>query len=217
MQLLRFPIQAWVWISDNYKPSEDLLSVAMQFGISVTYDESSGKLILQGAATLHEYEQILSSITYSNSNPVPDPSTRNISFEVFDSEDPSNIHVRQIEILPLNHPPQIVDNNDVPADTLDFEVFTDINTEICVRAIDPDNDQTMVTSIISLTGNSIPDNVELDDMCFIYVPLEGFTGIDTLEVIVRAFRVCVIQHSLLYRWNHSRILHLTLLTRKVAE
>ena len=177
-------VQAWVWISDNYKPAEDLLSVTEQFGISVTYDEPSAKLILQGIATLYEYEQILSSITYLNSNPDPVPSTRNISFKVFDADDRSNIHVRQIEILPLNHPPQIVDDNDIPADTLDFEVFTNINTEICVRAIDPDNDQTMVTSIVSLTGNSVPDNVEMDDMCFIYVPSEGFTGIDTLEVIV---------------------------------
>ena len=177
-------VQAWVWISENYIPSEDLISVTERFGITVTFDETLARLVFQGSATLEEYEEILSSVTYLNSNTEPVPSTRDISFKVFDPEVRSNIHIRQIEILPLNHPPQIVDDNDLPADTLDLEVYTEISTEICVKAIDPDNDPIMVTSIVSLTGNSTPDIGSLDDMCFTYTPAGDFTGIDTLEVIV---------------------------------
>jgi gliding motility-associated-like protein len=177
-------VKAWVWISNHWDPDEDLIAAAEQYGITVTYDVTAAKLIFTGIATLEEYEEILSAATYLNYNPDPAPSTRDIAFKVFDDEVRSNIHTRQIEILPVNHPPQIVDDQDVPADTLDFEVFTDFNTEICVKAIDPDDDQVMVTSIISLTGNSIPDNDNLDDLCFTFTPVDHFEGTDTLEVIV---------------------------------
>jgi gliding motility-associated-like protein len=173
-----------VWITKNYKPTEDLIEVAEQFGLTLAYYEETATLKILGPATIEQYETIMSAVTYTNTNPHPEPSTRDVSLKVFDEDVRSNIIKRKIEILPYNSPPQIVDINDIPADTLTIEVFEEISTEICVRAIDPDNDTTKVVEVVSLTDYNIVDNSDINDMCFIYTPDKDFRGIDTVKVVV---------------------------------
>ncbi|MEA2013130.1 MAG: Ig-like domain-containing protein, partial [Verrucomicrobiota bacterium] len=54
--------------------------------ISSSYNEDTGTLSLYGIASSSDYQQVLRTVTYKNSNPNSDMTTRNIAFNVYDGE-----------------------------------------------------------------------------------------------------------------------------------
>jgi gliding motility-associated-like protein len=175
-------LAARVSISKNYQPTEDLIAVSEQFGISITYDAPTATLIFKGSASLDDYSAILSNVTYSNSNSDPVHSYRDISYRVFDCEDSSNVFTRVIEVLPGNFPPVIVDDEGNPIDTIYVTTEEGIPVDVCVEIIDRDGNEAAISTALSQTGNGSVD--DLDSLCFVYDPNPDFVGNDTLTVIV---------------------------------
>jgi len=172
---------ARVWIAKGYKPSEDLLSVAEAYGISVSWDEGSAHLSLNGYATISEYEEIMSAVTYLNSNPDPEPSRRTVGFKVWDEDIRSNFHYREIEILPVNMPPVIVGEDGNPIDTIYVYTYVNQPVDVCVDVEDPEGNNTTVTSVVSQTGHGSGE--DLDSLCFTFMPEYNYIGSDTLTVL----------------------------------
>jgi gliding motility-associated-like protein len=174
--------RARIWISNGYKISEDLLTVAEKYGLTVTYDVPTAHLHINGYAPIYEYEDIMSMVTYENTNPEPEPSTRKVGFKVWDDDVRSNFHFKEIEILPVNLPPEIVGEDDNPIDTIYITTIQNIPVEVCVEANDPEGNFFAISSVISQTGNGSAG--DLADLCFTFIPGEDFIGTDTLTVQV---------------------------------
>lgn len=170
-----------VWMLEDYKPSEDLLSLASQYGLTVSFDPVSSYLRITGEATIKEYEVILSLAAYTNINPDPLPSTRKIFFKVSDGDALSNFFYRIVEIMPKNNPPSIVDENNHTIDTIYVSTEEDTPVQVCLNAIDNDGHVVAVSSVESQTGNGSGDDLEA--LCFTYTPNKDFNGIDTLTVV----------------------------------
>jgi gliding motility-associated-like protein len=88
----------------------------------------------------------------------------------------------ELNILPSNDPPVIVENN-IPVDTIYRVGVEDQPIDICVEAIDIDGDIVVVSEVNTLLseGNAtVPGN----DLCFSYTPGQDFFGTDLIQVIV---------------------------------
>lgn len=68
------------WIAD-----EDELTFTESAGITVDYDNTSGRLVLGGAASFDDYETVLKSVMYRNRSHVPTTTDREISIRVLES------------------------------------------------------------------------------------------------------------------------------------
>lgn len=84
----------------------DLLAATDQFGITSSF--ASGTLTLAGSATVAEYQIVLRSVTFRNSNLLnPPTATRNLSFRVTDGITMSAAVVRQVTVTQVNDAPVI--------------------------------------------------------------------------------------------------------------
>ena len=106
-------------ISGNLASGEDVLSFTPQFGITGTFNATTGVLSLGGQASLTQYETVLRSVTYQNTSDNPSELTRTIDFVVNDGQDDSITLSRNVEITTENDPPILSnfanDNPDVLA------------------------------------------------------------------------------------------------------
>jgi gliding motility-associated-like protein len=174
--------RARIWISNGYKISEDLLAVAEKYGLGVTYDVPTAHLHINGYAPIHEYEEIMSMVTYENTNSEPEPSTRKVGFKVWDDDVRSNFHFKEIEILPVNLPPEIVGEDDNPIDTIYVSTIQNVPIDVCIEANDPEGNIAAISSVVSQTGNG--SGADVLDLCFTFIPALDFIGTDTLTVQV---------------------------------
>ncbi len=78
---------AVVRITTGFVSAEDQLSFTAGSGISGSYDAATGELILSGVATAAEYQQVLRSVTYENTNATPDTTARTMLFVIGDDFD----------------------------------------------------------------------------------------------------------------------------------
>ncbi len=85
----------------------------------------------------------------------------------------------------VNHPPVILDENNLSADTLYLEAIVNERTQICLNIYDPDEDEVSIGQIFSLDGNGIMTGFQANDLCGEYEPEEEFIGLETFFV-----RVC---------------------------
>jgi len=97
---------AYVTISGNFISSEDVLSFTPAGNISGSFNSTTGRLTLTGQDTKANYESVLRSVSYENTN-TTDPSTdlRQVDFLVFDWDDQSNTASRNISIITSNASP----------------------------------------------------------------------------------------------------------------
>jgi len=70
-------------ITDGYLSSEDVLVYpTVLYGVTGTYDAQTGVLSLTGNATAAQYQEILRSIQYQNTNGTPSEVARGITFSL---------------------------------------------------------------------------------------------------------------------------------------
>ncbi|NNF20600.1 MAG: cadherin-like domain-containing protein, partial [Saprospiraceae bacterium] len=97
---------------------------------------------------------------------------------VCDNGDPQgcDVVVVNIDILPVNHPPEILLNG-IAVDSLFFTASPNELLEICLEAVDPDNDQILIDP-----ERSFPRHGEIDatgaELCISYQPEEDYLGED---------------------------------------
>ena len=171
-----------VSISSNFLMGEDVLAFSNQNGITGSFNSTTGVLTLSGTTSITNYITALQSITYEKTGSASDL-TRQISFVISDGTDNSQSFIRDMDINNVNQPPVITDGG-VPATTINRSTDEDTPFEICVEANDPDGDQTIITSVISLDGNGTFEISLIDPMCFTYTPETNFSGTETIQVEV---------------------------------
>lgn len=101
---------ATVQILTNFDGSEDVLAFTPTGGITGTFNNVTGILSLSGTSSLANYQTVLRSVTYENTDANDaDPATRTIRFSVNDGLDNSNFQSRDISIsTSLNSTPLTV-------------------------------------------------------------------------------------------------------------
>lgn len=93
---------AVVIISSNFQVSEDSLVYSTLYGISGSYNATTGKLILSGSASFSDYQTALRSVEYKNFGTVATGSVREISFLAYDDEGAeSDTLYRNIAVNPI--------------------------------------------------------------------------------------------------------------------
>jgi hypothetical protein len=97
---------ATVTISAGLVSAEDVLNFTPAFGITGTYTAATGVLALSGSATLAQYEQVLESVTYQNTNTgSPNTGARTVTWVVNDGTDNSVGVTSTITVAPVNDAP----------------------------------------------------------------------------------------------------------------
>ncbi len=86
---------ARVLITGNFQSDEDSLLYSPIFGISGTYDETTGILVLDGSASFTDYQTALRSIEYYNYSDIPTGPERVISFLAYDDNDTESDTVKR--------------------------------------------------------------------------------------------------------------------------
>jgi hypothetical protein len=99
---------ASVRITSNFVAADDDLAFVNQFGITGTYDGTTGTLGLNGTTTVANYQTALRSVTYINSSDNPSTATRTVSFLVGDNGLAlSNAATRDITVAAANDAPAV--------------------------------------------------------------------------------------------------------------
>ncbi|MEH6631655.1 MAG: Ig-like domain-containing protein [Halopseudomonas aestusnigri] len=110
------PASAIVTITDFI--AGDVLEIVAGYskpaGVTVTYDDVTGVLTLNGAADYADYEDLLEHIVYRSTSDNPDNfgalPTRTISVKVNDGEDDSNLVSKTLDVVDDNDAPIIAEN-----------------------------------------------------------------------------------------------------------
>ncbi|HAW79204.1 MAG TPA: hypothetical protein DCX27_05490, partial [Balneola sp.] len=94
-------------ISDNFKPAEDSLIYSTLFGITGSWNSSTGVLKLTGSNILSDYQAALRSVDYINTATIASGPERVVSFIVSDGELKSDSLKRTIDVSPVETIPDL--------------------------------------------------------------------------------------------------------------
>ena len=94
-----------VQITGNYQSGADRLAAAPQFGVTPSFDGTTGTLTLTGTTSLANYQTILRSVTYENTSDAPSTLPRTVSFRVSDGAAASAAATRDIDVTAVDDAP----------------------------------------------------------------------------------------------------------------
>jgi VCBS repeat-containing protein len=114
---------ATIRIAQNYVATEDVLSIVQKYGISGTWNSTTGTLLLTGTASVADYEAAISSVTYLNTSESPNNAIRTLNFTVNDGLADSNVQTKNISVTSVNDAPT---GNPIVVNALE-ETLTTIN------------------------------------------------------------------------------------------
>jgi VCBS repeat-containing protein len=104
---------ATVSIASNFQNDQDVLSFVDAYGITGSYNSTSGVLTLTGTTTPANYQAALRTVKYENTSASPSTATRTISFMVNDGSANSNTQTRSVVINSTNSSPVLSDPTSV--------------------------------------------------------------------------------------------------------
>ena len=93
---------------ETYVAEDDSLGIVASENVVTDWNPSAGVLTLTGVASLSEYEQSLSTLTYYNRNESTGEGSRQLQIQGFSGETSSNVAQREILVI-NNIPPVITD------------------------------------------------------------------------------------------------------------
>ncbi|HEV7808155.1 MAG TPA: cadherin-like domain-containing protein, partial [Solirubrobacteraceae bacterium] len=99
---------ATVQITANLQGDEDVLALAPQPGLTISYDAPTGTLTLSGDASVAAYQVALRAVSYANTSDDPSASDRTVSFRARDAGGFGAASVSTITVTPVNDPPAIL-------------------------------------------------------------------------------------------------------------
>jgi large repetitive protein len=120
----------------NYVSGQDIIGFADQNGIAGSFDVATGILTLTGNASIADYQTVLQSVTYANTNPDPNTIDRIVQFQVDDGGLTSNKGSRTIQLTAINSPP-VVATSSVPTTYTENNLGISIDSRITLT--DPDS------------------------------------------------------------------------------
>lgn len=154
----RFNLEgAVVQITGNYVNGQDTLLFTNTPTITGIWNSTNGTMTLTGVDTLANYNAALRSITYHNLSYNPSTLLRTVSFTVTDDKGlTSNTVTRQINVIPVNNPPALIDLETTPLVWTEG-VPTSVGVPVTSTLVATDSDTANATSAtIQITGNYIP-------------------------------------------------------------
>lgn len=168
---------AKVSICNNYLASEDTLIVpALPGGITFTWNETTGTMMLMGSASKAAYEAAIESIQYTNQSNTPNMAPRRICITVHDGSLLSNQVTRELKIKPLNDCPTAVRDTFLVNENAAFPP-----SNVLTNDTDPDMDVLSATPIVNGIVNGGTVNLTSGG-AFTFAHATGPMGLDTLNV-----------------------------------
>ena len=98
---------AYVQITTGFVSGEDVLSFTSQPGITGSYNSGTGILILNGVASVADYQAVLQSVTYENTSENPNTSDRTLMIYVRDSSNTTDTETLTLSVTALNDAPTL--------------------------------------------------------------------------------------------------------------
>jgi hypothetical protein len=154
---------ATVSLTTNFVTAEDVLVYpAALHGVTGTYDAGTGVLTLAGTATKAEYQDVLRSVQYRNTNTsTATGNTRTVEFQVSDAGGAdSNVTTKGVVVVSINDAPVLGGGGNTLAYTED-DAATAVNGGITVTDTDDTDIEGATVSIAG--GLDAPD----DDLVFV--------------------------------------------------
>ena len=171
-------------ISDSLTTPEDVpLNVCMQWmeveGGTVTATSSLGSPF---HGTLQAFADGDSCFTY-----VPDPDYNGLDtlyIELCDNSTPPvcDTLIIPIVVTPVDDNPKVVNGAGIPISKLTFNINEDSPINVCLNAVDPDNQPLDVNSYSTYTNRGVVMGLANNDTCFTYTPNLNYFGIDSILV-----------------------------------
>ncbi len=98
---------ATVSITSGFVSGQDTLALTPMFGITGTFNPSTGILTLSGTASAANYLTALQSVTYVNTSDNPTVGARVVSFQINDNGVLSNVTTRTVNVSATNDAPVV--------------------------------------------------------------------------------------------------------------
>ncbi|MTI89591.1 MAG: DUF2341 domain-containing protein [Balneolaceae bacterium] len=151
---------AKVSITTGFVSTEDVLSFTATGSITGSYDSGTGILSLSGTDTKANYQTVLRSVTYENTND-DDPSltSREIEFVVYDWDDSSNAPSRTVNIIGVNDTPSLSGITGSPVTYNEGDGASTLPITVSISDVD---DANMESAEIAITSNYTLGEDELD-------------------------------------------------------
>ena len=150
---------AKVQISGNYVSSEDTLIFSSHYGISASFLDGSGTLVMTGNASLADYSAALQEVYYHNDNAVPSTSTRTLSFSVSDGDGFSAVVTRNITMNAVNNAPVLSGIEGGSISYTDGDPNTLLTSSLAISDVD---DYYLDTAWVSVSANYVSGEDKLD-------------------------------------------------------
>lgn len=151
-------ISATISILTNYVQGEDVIDVTLIGGVTGNFDATTGVYTIQGYATMAEYEAMLQSATFFNTNlENPTPNARTIEFAVtdFDNTDPFSDSFPEfqiaVQVTPVNDAPTVVTAS-TAIDFTEGDGPTIIDNAIVVDDVDDTN---LASALVVISSNYV--------------------------------------------------------------
>ncbi|MCT4645847.1 MAG: Ig-like domain-containing protein, partial [Carboxylicivirga sp.] len=160
---------------------EDQLSFTSDYGITGSFDNTTGILSLSGNATIEEYKAVIATVQFSSSL-ATSSNNRAVSIKVTDKDDgESNVYHRTVVLINDS-------GNDTPFAANDaYEVFKSntlvkaVVNGVLNNDVDPDGDNITINSSLNLTGSLNGSLTLSTDGSFTYNPDETDAVVSALN------------------------------------
>ena len=129
----------------------DDLSFTSLFGITGSFVGDT--LSLSGSASLAQYEAVIHSIVYSNTDENPSPATRTVEIVVNDGSLDSNPISRDVEVVPVNDAPTLSSIEGLPASYIENGVPTGITGNLSIADVDNTQIESATVTISNYVAN----------------------------------------------------------------
>ncbi|OGU54583.1 MAG: hypothetical protein A2V66_02320 [Ignavibacteria bacterium RBG_13_36_8] len=187
---------ATIAISANFRSDQDILHFTNTGGITGTYNQSSGTLILSGGATPDAYTNALRSVTYENTSENPagamgkvetsqtnsevNTLPRMVIFYVSNGEQQSGIAYRNIIIIPINDAPEISGMTS----TLTLGCGESVEVDVYGKVHDAESSDRQLTYEFTPSNNSVQVSFDTNTGKATVTASQGFSGNGTIKVKV---------------------------------
>ncbi|HEX2394134.1 MAG TPA: Ig-like domain-containing protein, partial [Bacteroidales bacterium] len=151
-------VSAIVAITGNYQDDQDVLSYPGGFGITASWNSSTGRLTLTGNTNPANYQNALRLVAYHNTSLNPATTARTVTFTVNDGVVTSNQQLRSITINPANSAPVLTDPTVTPVNFTEDAGAVQLTNTITIT---DDDNTTIAGALVKITTGlvSTEDNL----------------------------------------------------------
>ena len=169
---------ATVSITGAFHTGEDVLAATTTgTSITATYDSSSGVLTLSGSDTLAHYQQVLRSVTYTDSSDTPNTTSRTVTFELNDGSNTSSDSTKTVSVAAVDDAG--VSHNDAFSTPETTAIGSGLNVfNNNGSGADSDPDSTLTVTAVNGVGGSVGNQITLASGAHLTLNADGTFSYD---------------------------------------